>query len=147
MAIGTALLLVAVGAILAYAVDVDIPGVDVQTVGSVLFFVGLLGLAITIGMELLAQRARRPVAAPAPRVPRRDRERVVADPRPIARRAVPPAAPAAPYDPVVGPPADGRAAARPRAPAPTPDHGTQPTRIAPDGRTRPTRVTRRDDGG
>jgi hypothetical protein len=120
MAIGTALLLVAVGAILAYAVDVDVPGVDVQTVGSVLFFVGLLGLAITVGLELLSQRARRPsLAAVEPRVRERVRPRDVVDARPVARRPAPP--PPAPYDPVVGPPAG-------------------------DPATRPTRVARRDEG-
>jgi hypothetical protein len=138
MAIGTALLLVAVGAILAYAVDVNVPGVDVQTVGSVLFFVGLLGLAITIGMEMLAQRAHRPRATPVARAPRRERVR---EPEVAARRpaTVRPAAPSAPppaaaYNPVVGPPggADGPtrvADPRPRAQPPAPDDGTRPTRV------------------
>ena len=149
MAIGTALLLVAVGAILAYAVDFDIPGIDVQTVGNVLFFVGVLGLAITIGMELLAQRARRPVAAVAPRVRQRVREREVADAYPVARRVSPPP-PAAPYDPIVGPPG-GRGTSRPRSAdarpqPPAPHDGGGPTRVAPDDGTQPTRVVRRDDG-
>ena len=146
MAIGTALLLVAVGAILAYAVDFDIPGIDVQTVGNVLFFVGMLGLAITIGMELLAQRARRPVAPVAPRGRERVREREVADAYPVARRVSPPPPPAAPYDPIVGPPAGGGGGApRPRPAAPRVDDDTWPKRVAPDDGTRPTRVARRDD--
>ena len=80
--IGTSLLLIAVGAILAYAVDVDVPGIDIETLGAILFYVGLLGLVVTVGLELHANRRPRPPAAPRPR------------PREPERR--PP-----PYDPVV----------------------------------------------
>ena len=64
MKLGTSLALVAVGLILAYAVDFDVPGIDIQTVGSILFFIGLLGLLLTVGLEVAARRAHRP---PKPR--------------------------------------------------------------------------------
>ena len=82
MRIGTSLLLIAVGAILAYAVDVDIPGIDIETLGAILFYVGLLGLVVTVGLELHANRRPR---APAP------------PPAPARERRPPPP----PYDPVV----------------------------------------------
>lgn len=86
MRIGTSLALVAVGLILAYAVDFELPGIDVRALGSILFYVGLLGLALAIGLEVLAARRRR---APRPR-------RRKAPPREEAVRR-----PA--YDPVVRP--------------------------------------------
>jgi hypothetical protein len=74
MRIGSALALIAVGLILSYAVDFTVPGIDVGTLGAILFFVGLLGLAVTLGLELASQRARHPRAPrrPAPYVPPRD---------------------------------------------------------------------------
>jgi hypothetical protein len=44
MATGTSLLLIAAGAILALAVDYEVNGVDIQTVGSILLVVGIIGL-------------------------------------------------------------------------------------------------------
>ena len=91
MKIGTALALVAVGLILVYAVDVDIPVLDVRTLGSILFFVGLLGLAITVWLEYASRRPQRP-----PRAPRAARE---------ARGPEPPSRPerSRPFDPIVPP--------------------------------------------
>ena len=60
MRIGTALTLVAVGLVLSYAIDFDVPGIDLRVLGSILFFVGLLGLLVSVGMEIAAQRARTP---------------------------------------------------------------------------------------
>jgi hypothetical protein len=83
MRIATALLLIAVGAILAYAVDVDVPGIRIEVLGAILFWVGVLGLVIAVVLEWRATRPSRPSR------PSREPER-----RPPPR----------PYDPVVGPP-------------------------------------------
>lgn len=47
MATGTSLFLIAVGAILAFAVTYEVAGVDIQTVGLILVAVGLVGLIIS----------------------------------------------------------------------------------------------------
>jgi hypothetical protein len=46
--IGTSILLIAVGAILKYAVTADVSGFDIQTAGVVLILVGILGLILSI---------------------------------------------------------------------------------------------------
>jgi hypothetical protein len=48
MSIGAALLLIAVGAVLKWAVTAHVSGFDIQTAGTVIFIVGLLGLALSI---------------------------------------------------------------------------------------------------
>ena len=48
MTIGTSILLIAVGAILKWAVTAHVNGFDIQTAGTVLFVVGLVGLAISL---------------------------------------------------------------------------------------------------
>lgn len=48
MRIGASLFLIAVGAILKFAVTTDINGVDVGTVGIILMIVGVIGLLITL---------------------------------------------------------------------------------------------------
>jgi uncharacterized membrane-anchored protein len=48
MTIGTSLLLIAVGAILKYAVTADVSGIDIQTVGVILMLVGILGLILSL---------------------------------------------------------------------------------------------------
>jgi len=45
MTIGSSLAVIALGAILAFAVRVETAGVDLQTVGWILMIVGLIGLA------------------------------------------------------------------------------------------------------
>jgi hypothetical protein len=55
MRIGASLLLIAVGAILKFAVTKQVSGVNVNTVGVVLIVVGIVGLALT----LLLMTARR----------------------------------------------------------------------------------------
>jgi Domain of unknown function (DUF6458) len=57
MTIGTSLLLIAVGAILRYAVDATVAGVDIQTAGLILMIIGVIGLAI--GLFVLASDRRR----------------------------------------------------------------------------------------
>jgi hypothetical protein len=86
--IGTSLALIAVGLILAYAVDFELPGIEVGTLGAILFFVGLLGLIVTLALEVAARRGPRPPRAP--RAPRRQ-----PPPREPVRRDT--------YDPVVPP--------------------------------------------
>ena len=46
--IGTSLVLIAIGAILKYAVTADISGIDIQTVGVILMLIGILGLILSL---------------------------------------------------------------------------------------------------
>jgi hypothetical protein len=48
MTIGTSLLLIAVGAIMKYAVTAHVNGIDLQTVGVILMLVGILGLILSL---------------------------------------------------------------------------------------------------
>jgi hypothetical protein len=48
MTIGTSLFLIAVGAILKFAVTWDVAGIDLQVAGVILMIVGVLGLAIAL---------------------------------------------------------------------------------------------------
>jgi hypothetical protein len=48
MTFGSSLVLIAVGAILRYAVTATVSGIDLQVVGLVLMIVGLVGLAISL---------------------------------------------------------------------------------------------------
>jgi hypothetical protein len=57
MTIGTSLFLIAVGAILRYAVEATVAGIDIQTAGLILIITGVIGLAI--GLFLLAGERRR----------------------------------------------------------------------------------------
>ena len=58
MQLGTSILLIAVGAILKYAVTADVSGVSLETVGVILMVVGVLGLLISIlMMTIWADRA------------------------------------------------------------------------------------------
>jgi hypothetical protein len=70
MGIGTSLLLIAIGAILKFAVNASISGLELATIGVILMVVGVLGLLISL--FLLTQRSDTAVVAAEPRV--RDRE-------------------------------------------------------------------------
>jgi len=48
MGIGTSLLLIAVGAILKFAVTTTVSGIELATVGVILMIVGILGLVISL---------------------------------------------------------------------------------------------------
>jgi hypothetical protein len=48
MAVGTSLILIAAGAILAWAVDYEVSGVDIQVVGGILVVVGIIGLLFSL---------------------------------------------------------------------------------------------------
>jgi hypothetical protein len=54
--IGTSLLLIAAGAILAWAVDVDADGFNLNTIGIILFVVGLAGLALSLLLGAVGPR-------------------------------------------------------------------------------------------
>ena len=72
MSVGVSLFLIAVGAILRYAVTWNPQDVNIETVGLILMLVGIIGLIFSLlWMFVLADRRRDP-AAP---VPPRDRER------------------------------------------------------------------------
>ena len=47
MGIGVSIFLIAVGAILAFAVEYEVGGVDIQVIGFILMAVGLIGLIMT----------------------------------------------------------------------------------------------------
>jgi len=48
MTIGTSIVLIAAGAILKWAVTAHVSGFDIQTAGTVLFVVGLVGLVLSL---------------------------------------------------------------------------------------------------
>jgi len=56
--IATAIFLIAVGAILRYAINVDSDVVDIQTVGLILMIAGGAGLALSLLYELVRQGDR-----------------------------------------------------------------------------------------
>lgn len=53
MGIGTSIFLIAVGAILRYAVTATVSGVELQTVGLILMIVGIIGLVISLAVTFL----------------------------------------------------------------------------------------------
>ena len=71
MGIGSSLFLIAVGAILAFAVNADVSGIEISTVGIILMIVGVIGLLISL-FFLGERRADRAVVVERPVV--RDRE-------------------------------------------------------------------------
>jgi phosphate/sulfate permease len=74
MTIGASIFLIAVGAILKYAVDVTVQGVEIQTIGVILMIAGAVGLLI--GLFLLTQSRREVVYDDRDRA-HRDRDPVV----------------------------------------------------------------------
>ena len=63
MGIGTSLFLIAVGAVLRYAVTASVSWVDINTGGTVLLVVGVLGLLLSIAwIASYRDRRRRDVA-------------------------------------------------------------------------------------
>jgi uncharacterized protein DUF6458 len=68
MGIGTSIFLIAVGAIMYFAVNADISGLELQTVGLILMICGALGLVISLFFLNSARRA------PVERTVVRDRE-------------------------------------------------------------------------
>ena len=63
MTVGTSILLIAVGAILRYAVNAHSSVVNIQTVGLILMIAGIIGLILSLlYMAFWADRTRRPAA-------------------------------------------------------------------------------------
>jgi len=60
MSIGVGLFLIAVGAILRFAVTASVAGIDLQTVGVILMVIGVAGLVITFVLMGQRRRARAP---------------------------------------------------------------------------------------
>jgi membrane-bound ClpP family serine protease len=56
MRIGASLFLIAVGAILTFAVTKQVNGVDLSTIGVILMIVGIIGLLITLAMVSMRRR-------------------------------------------------------------------------------------------
>lgn len=54
MSLGAGILLFVIGAILAFAIQVDVPGVDLNLVGYILMVAGLIG--VVIGIVLLTRK-------------------------------------------------------------------------------------------
>ena len=70
MGIGTSIFLLALGAILAFAVEVDIAGLELATVGFILMVCGAIGLLISL---LYLSRSRDAGVVARDRVVERDR--------------------------------------------------------------------------
>ena len=56
MGIGTSIFLIAVGAILKFAVTATVSGISIATVGTILMIVGVVGLLISLFYLLQAER-------------------------------------------------------------------------------------------
>jgi hypothetical protein len=69
MGIGTSIFLIALGAILRYAVDVTVEGIEIDTVGLILIVVGAIGLVISLAIVFLGNGdPRRPDDSPTRRL-------------------------------------------------------------------------------
>lgn len=69
MGIGTSIFLIAIGAILTFAVTASVSGIELATVGVILMVVGIIGLLISL---LVLGRARRDPVVTRDRVVERD---------------------------------------------------------------------------
>jgi beta-lactamase regulating signal transducer with metallopeptidase domain len=58
MGIGSSLFLIAAGAILYFAVNTEISGLEISTVGLILMVIGIVGLAISLFLLTSARRDR-----------------------------------------------------------------------------------------
>lgn len=67
MTIGFSIFLIAVGAILKFAVTYTLAGIDLQVVGVILMVAGVLGLII--GLVLMMNGNKQPPQAPGPPLP------------------------------------------------------------------------------
>ena len=61
MSIGTSLFLIAAGAILRYAVNESISGIELKTVGLILMIVGIIGLILSLLYMLVWRDRAEPV--------------------------------------------------------------------------------------
>jgi hypothetical protein len=67
--IGTSILLIAVGAILKYAVTAHVSGIDIQTCGVILMVVGILGLILSLLYTFVWSESARARREPPPADP------------------------------------------------------------------------------
>jgi Domain of unknown function (DUF6458) len=67
MTIGISIFLIAVGAILRYAVTVSIEGIELDTVGLILMIAGIIGLVIALAMMFMGSDRRGPDEYPTRR--------------------------------------------------------------------------------
>lgn len=74
MGIGTSIFLIAVGAILRWAVNAEVSGLEIATVGTILLVVGIVGLLISLLYATIWADRTRPVADRAAAAPPADRE-------------------------------------------------------------------------
>ena len=60
MGIGTSIFLIALGAVLKFAVNVSVAGIEIQTIGVILMVAGVIGLIISLIYLMMARdRTRR----------------------------------------------------------------------------------------
>jgi Domain of unknown function (DUF6458) len=74
MTIGTSILLIAVGAILKWAVTAQVSWINLQTAGTVLFLIGILGLILSVAYTFYWSRSHARANAPAAPDERYDRD-------------------------------------------------------------------------
>jgi hypothetical protein len=67
MTIGISILLIAVGAILRYAVTITVEGVEIDTVGLILMIAGIIGLIIALAVMFMGNDRRSPDEYPTRR--------------------------------------------------------------------------------
>ena len=60
MSIGFSIFLIAVGAILRYAVTASVSGIELETVGLILMIAGIIGLVISLAIIFLRDDGRTP---------------------------------------------------------------------------------------
>ena len=73
MGIGTSIFLIAVGAILKFAVNADVSGLEISTIGLILMIVGIVGLLISLFLTTELLGRRRAAGAPVETEVVRDR--------------------------------------------------------------------------
>jgi hypothetical protein len=64
MSLGVSLFLIAVGAILHWAVTATVSGIDIQVVGTILMIVGVLGFVISLALYVSSRNSDRPAPQP-----------------------------------------------------------------------------------
>jgi protein-S-isoprenylcysteine O-methyltransferase Ste14 len=74
MGIGTSIFLIALGAILRFAVTASVSGIEIATVGTILLVVGIIGLLISLLYTTIWADRTRPAAVDRTTAPPADRE-------------------------------------------------------------------------
>lgn len=91
MGIGVSIFLIALGAVLTFATDISVSGLDLDVVGVVLMLAGALGLVMTLvvwGPRRRVDRVQREVVPPRQVVEERVRRDVVPPPQVVEERRV-----------------------------------------------------------